>query len=141
MKRKNVAAQLQKKRCPLNITIKYEIVCAIERGVSNGVLCKKYNLFTSTISTIKKDAAKIKNAVGEGINSKRVHLKTSPYPDMERLLMAWIFNERQKHRPVYVLRIQEKAREIHLISAEKNKSFIASNGWFQKFVKRYQVCF
>jgi hypothetical protein len=58
---------------------------------------------------------------------------------MEKALYKWFLKQREQHAPINGDMIKEKAKTLHAKFYES--SFRASNGWLQKFKKRYGIRF
>ena len=115
-----------------------------EGGETINSISKKFDMSTSTVSTImkakEKFLAKIKEA--QPLNSTWIRTKetNSLIPRMETLLTAWINDQTQRlHMPVSQAVICTKALSLFKDLCQKEnleESFVASNGWFQRYKKR-----
>ena len=69
---------------------------------------------------------------------KRKTLKTSPYEEIENVLLKWYSDARAAKIPINGVLMKEKAREITL---QMKIDFSASNGWMDRFKKRLNLVF
>ncbi|GBM23262.1 Major centromere autoantigen B [Araneus ventricosus] len=104
-------------------------------------LAKSLGIAYSTFQRISKQEASAElsaEKLGKSAK-KRKTLKTSPYDDLEKILMGWFKEVRAAKIPLNGYIIKEKALEI----AERLKlqGFSASNGWIDRFKKRNNSCF
>ncbi|XP_066246788.1 jerky protein homolog [Euwallacea similis] len=74
-------------------------------------------------------------------SSKRKTLKGSGLSQMEKQLYKWFLNQRNKYFVVSGEMIKQKAKSIHSEIKETNKEFTASEGWLQRFKKRFGIRF
>lgn len=70
---------------------------------------------------------------------KRKTLKLSVYQKMEKALYKWFLKQRERHTIITGEILKEKAKVLH--AKFYTGSFHASNGWLQKFKKRYGIRF
>lgn len=144
-KKLNPGASLRKKK-PIPLEIKVEIVQKHDNGARVKDLCKMYDRSASTICTILKQKEALKGltpAKGVSILSKR---RSPVINEMERLLLIWIREKHLAGGAITKAIICEKARAIYSDLAQDAPStssntpaaeqFKASYGWFDKFRKR-----
>ena len=142
LKRKSIqTASSDKKRKVITLETKYEMIKLYEGGETINSISKKFDMSTSTVSTImkakEKFLAKIKEA--QPLNSTWIRTKetNSLIPRMETLLTAWINDQTQRlHMPVSQAVICTKALSLFKDLCQKEnleESFVASNGWFQRY--------
>ena len=145
LKRKSIqTASSDKKRKVITLETKYEMIKLYEGGETINSISKKFDMSTSTVSTImkakEKFLAKIKEA--QPLNSTWIRTKetNSLIPRMETLLTAWINDQTQRlHMPVSQAVICTKALSLFKDLCQKEnleESFVASNGWFQRYKKK-----
>ena len=84
-----------KKRQPITIEMKKEIIKKYEEGVTLTQLGRPYDRSKSTINTIVKDKDKFKAATASHGITKLVKTRNSVTDEMEDLLMVWI-RDRQR---------------------------------------------
>lgn len=125
------------------LTLKEKADCLkeIRSGVSVTALANKYNVAKSTICGIKKKEQQILKCVNNTFSGpgKRQTLKTSELPKMEKALYSWFLSQRNKNYPINGLILKQKAKELHSKLKENNSNFFASDGWLQRFKKRYGI--
>ena len=136
-----------KRRRSLTMEIKMEVIKRSEKGEGVSSIAKALGYSHSTISSILKDKCKILEHVkGSTPMQSTVITKTRTglIVEMERLLVIWLEDQNQRHIPVSLALVQEKARCLYNdIKAERiasgvecNEDFCASRGWFNRFRKR-----
>ena len=129
----------------LTIHEKIEILKNLENGIKNREICKKYNVKSSTVSTILKNKDKIEEhhafmqSVGSDLSRKR--LRDSDYDILDQIVFGW-FNQRRANGEVISGAIlQSVAKSFHEKLAEQGivpkNQFKASTGWLAKFKKRH----
>lgn len=69
----------------------------------------------------------------------RKTLKSSELPKMESALYKWFLSQREKNYPINGLILKERAKQLHQQIKEANSDFFASDGWLEKFKKRYGI--
>ena len=85
-----------------------------------------------------------------GLMPKVLATKTRSYAmeNMERLLLIWIEDRKQKGMPITLKLIKAKAKSLHFKIKEKQKikspkefeeTFAASSGWFDRFKHRARL--
>lgn len=125
----------------LTLKEKSEILELCKKGCRVTHLFKTYNVSKSTICSIKKKTRQIRKRVQNTMygakNRKTLH--ASEFPTMEKKLFKWFIDMRNKKFPVSGLMLKTKALDIHQKIKENNHNFNASDGWLQKFKKRYGV--
>lgn len=132
---------MSKRKC-FSLAEKAEIVEKAKEFHGTKVdLAKSLGIAYSTLQTILKKEASVELSAEKlgKYAKKRKTLKTSPYDDLEKILMEWFTEARAAKIPINGSIIKEKALEI----AEKLKlqGFSASNGWIDRFKKRNNLCF
>lgn len=140
----------KRKKEPLSLEIKKEIIAKYERGVRVSDIAKQYGRSMSTISTVMKQKEAIKAvqaSKGTTIISKR---RSPTIEEMERLLLIWIKDKEIAGDTITEVVICEKACAIYAdLKAADNggdagessadptlEEFKGSHGWFEKFKKR-----
>lgn len=130
-----------KKPICLQLKDKADILDSLKKGTSVTSLAKKYNVAKSTICSIKKKKESILTCVNNTYQGpgKRRTLKSSEFSAMEKSLYHWFIRMRNRNWPVSGLMLKEKAKELHSQLKESEARFNASDGWLQRFKKRYGV--
>ncbi|KAG7154449.1 Tigger transposable element-derived protein 1-like 44 [Homarus americanus] len=137
----------KKTRRSLSYEIKYKIIQELEKGTRQVDLACQHGVNDSTIRTIKKDAAKIKEhmnitkSTGASMIKychNQVHLKT------EKLLVSYLVRQARRNMVVDTRSVKEYARELYAAVSRKMgitepKPFNASSGWLQRFKKRNKI--
>lgn len=68
---------------------------------------------------------------------KRQTLKDGEYEEFEQDLYSWFETQRRKHLPISKEIVCEKAKKLFTEKYGNERKFMASNGWFQNFKKRF----
>ncbi|XP_064090704.1 tigger transposable element-derived protein 1-like [Macrobrachium nipponense] len=131
---------------------KYYIIKRSEKGETNTEIGRALGLNRTTVQSIVKDKERILQHMECGASMKAVttqgattRIGKQHNPNlvaMEKLLLVWLEDQIQRHVPVGIALIQEKARELYEAVVEKQgegsatESFAASRGWFNRFKVR-----
>ncbi|XP_064092997.1 tigger transposable element-derived protein 1-like isoform X2 [Macrobrachium nipponense] len=133
-----------KKRKAITMDVKLDIIKRSEKGETNTEIGRSLGLSRTTVLSIVKDKQRILEHVkivgpNETVITKQ---RTANLVEMETLLVTWLEDQNQRHVPVSLSMIQEKARELHKVVVKKNgegsasEEFAASRGWFNRFKAR-----
>ncbi|XP_055522283.1 tigger transposable element-derived protein 1-like isoform X1 [Leucoraja erinacea] len=135
----------KKKKTRIPLKMKLKIIALRERGKPVIAIARELGFPQSTISTICKDKTRIRDAVKSSASVKSTVIrnkKAGPIGDMERLLVTWMKDQIQKHKPLSLSTIQAMARDFFNTLKENSDDptypqvFTASPGWFQRFKRR-----
>ncbi|XP_029997840.1 uncharacterized protein LOC115424613 isoform X1 [Sphaeramia orbicularis] len=141
-----------KKKKPITIELKKEIIQTHERGVRVVDLARQYNRNTSTICTILKKKDEIKALTTAKGVSRICKQRTYAHEEMEKRLLQWIKEKQQAGGALTETIICEKARMLYVELLKQNpgpsadetpaEEFKASRGWLDNFKKRtgYAAC-
>lgn len=146
-KRKNITAPggcEKKKRKAIDLEMKMKIINDYETGKKVKVISNDFGLAHSTVSMILKDKEKVKEAAKSSTGFKAIitRQRKGLIHEMEKLLAVWFDDQVHKKMPLSLLIIQAKARTIFNMLKEQEGStetFRASNGWFQRFRRRFNL--
>jgi hypothetical protein len=72
--------------------------------------------------------------------SDRQTLKSGEYPEVEDALYTWFLQEHDRHTRISGEIIREKSKYFYKMIMKKD-DFRASDGWLDKFKKRYGIRF
>ncbi|CAB4058001.1 unnamed protein product [Lepeophtheirus salmonis] len=135
------------KRRAISIETKMDIIKRKEQGERTCQIAQDYGIAKSTISTILKNGESIKklsaipSMMGAFYDTRRS--RSGKMHEMERILNMWIEDQNSSNQIVNGPIIQEKAREIWVDIGgpddDESKTFVASNGWFERFRKRFNL--
>lgn len=133
----------QKKIKCLTLLQKAAVIEEFSKGATVTNLAKKYGVAKATICSIRNKKQKILSAVtntyvGPG---KRKSLKGSGLPKMEKRLYQWFLNQRNKNSVVTGEMLKQKAKALNLELKEHPGEFLASEGWLQRFKRRFGIRF
>lgn len=131
-----------KKRRTIDLQTKMKIIQDHKKKKSVMNLAKEYSMSHSTIATILKNQEKYEAAWRALTCPKSAKLKENegqPIAEMEKQLMAWVTEQTQKWVPLSHVSIRTKAKSLYDISKKgsQDDQFVASSGWFKRFLKRY----
>ena len=126
------------KRKSLSVDEKVRILRWLEDGVKNSEICKKYDLSSSTVSTMLKNKEKLMAAFDQNKNDCK-RLKKCVKEDLDEALSKWMKVQRSADFPLSgpLLKVQaEKFAEQCGYSG-----FVCSNGWLERFKNRHGITF
>jgi len=126
-------------RTKIENNVKIDIINDIEiKKMKKMDVAAKYRLPCSTISTILKNKEKIKNYNGKSQSrTTQAKIRKENFEDIEVILYEWIKQYENLNLPLSQDIIRQKSIEI----GEKlgHWNFKSSNGWFDRFRKRYNL--
>uniref|UniRef100_A0A8C4RA68 HTH CENPB-type domain-containing protein n=1 Tax=Eptatretus burgeri TaxID=7764 RepID=A0A8C4RA68_EPTBU len=132
-----------KKRRPLTLEKKLDIIKRSDRGENLSQIGRSLDLNRSTVGTIIKDKTRILQHIKGSAPMKSTIItkqRSGVIANMEKLLILWLEDQNQRHAPLSLVLIQEKAKGLY--GDLKNKRgesstdvepFMASRGWFNRF--------
>ncbi|XP_051885228.1 tigger transposable element-derived protein 1-like [Pristis pectinata] len=132
-------------RKSITLDVKLQVLRRLEAGERQVDVGRDFNLATSTIRTILKNAEKIKASRKTTTSfsaTKLTRSRSSLLEKMEKELCMWVEDQMHCRIPLSQFMIMEKARSIfnHLKEQEGKGStletFTASRGWFLRFKRR-----
>ncbi|XP_033367141.1 jerky protein homolog-like [Bombus vosnesenskii] len=132
----------KRKRTPLTIAEKYDILQLIINGETRKSIAKIYNLSLITVSKIKSDLEEVRvnfEGTSAAASSSRTYLKTSQDIQLENTLYRWYLRNRDKNVRVTGKMISQQAMELKE-KLQIKSGFIASARWVENFKNRYHLC-
>ncbi|XP_007665107.1 tigger transposable element-derived protein 1 [Ornithorhynchus anatinus] len=144
----SMASAEKKHRKSLSLAVKLDVLKCLDSGERQIDVCKAFGLAGSTVRTIIRNAAKIREFGKTTTPLTAAKLSRARPPimvDMERLLSIWIEEQTRRRIPLSFLSIQAKARSLHerlqrdLPKGSTVDEFKASQGWFDRFNRRAQL--
>ncbi|XP_065658063.1 tigger transposable element-derived protein 4-like [Hydra vulgaris] len=120
-----------------NLKLKYEALLELEKGKTNEEVSKIFDIPPNTLSTWKKNKDKIFDAFRQGNLTKRVKLDT--YYQVNKAVLKWFKRMRADNVPINGLLVKEKA--LYFAKELSFENFQASDGWLDKFKKKYGISF
>lgn len=135
-----------RKCLPLNL--KMEILRRIDSGERVSKVSKSFGLSESTVRGIMKCSEKIKDLSQYSTPLAATHStrsRTSIMVTMERLLIAWIEEQKSQNISLNRMQIRSKALKLHshlskdLPADTPPDPFLASSGWFHRFKQRAEL--
>ena len=91
----------------------------------------------STLSTIMKNKVKFQSYASEGMSSNKFRIKRAEFPDVEKCLLKWFKEARDRSIPLSGHMLQKKA--LQFAQSLGRKDFQASTDWIWNFKKRYDI--
>lgn len=118
-----------KRRIPLSINDKLEVLEDIENGLSTSDISKKFRIYSSTICKIKQNRDNIERFTAEtNINPKLLKRMRHPkYEEVERLLHQWFLEQRVMKKIITNDLLKMKAQEFHQ-NLGRTDRFLVSDG-------------
>ena len=114
---------------------KCNILREIEKGMTNKDASKKFGVPKNTISTWKKNSDKLFDALEKSSHSLK-KLRGCDYEEIDQALYKWFILQRSQNVPVDGGLLKEKAMQF--AESFESKNFKASDGWLDKWKKRYE---
>uniref|UniRef100_S4RNI2 HTH CENPB-type domain-containing protein n=1 Tax=Petromyzon marinus TaxID=7757 RepID=S4RNI2_PETMA len=137
---------MKRKRTALTLEVKLEILRRAEAGEGPAALGRAFNLGESTIRAINKNSAKIRSSVMHStpLSAKKTTRVRNPLLEkMEKMLVVWVEDQYQKKIHISSSATRAKAMELYeRLQQEEGgsqESFLASKGWFDKFINRQNL--
>lgn len=126
----------------LSIEEKMAVLLEVRKGVkSKSSIAKDFNIPASTLSTFIKNEKKIEDEFTclKKKAKKQTKVRKSKYPEVEKCLIKWFTQEREKKIPLSGPILRSKAIEFaDLLNID---NFEATNGWFDGFKGRHGIVF
>lgn len=129
-----------KRKCtPLTVEFKRKVLKAVEENPTKKKvdIAKEFDIPPSTLATIIKHKDRYQEESGLSKVCKRA--KASEFQDVEKCVLMWLKQCRDKNVPIGGPVLQEKAQQFAVSLGHAN--FRASNGWLQNFKKRNEIVF
>ena len=122
------------------LTEKYTILKEIDNGKKCAAVIRDYNIPKHTLYGWMKDKQKIYEEVeASRVTHKRQRLRTATYEDMDKACYKWFVNARHQNIPVSWSIF--KAKALYFAKEFGMDKFQASNGWTDRWKKRFNVSF
>ncbi|XP_037368771.1 tigger transposable element-derived protein 1-like [Talpa occidentalis] len=137
------SARVKRVRKVMSIANKMRVLEMLDTGETNSSVGRFFGVNESTIRTIKKNEKAIRASASRGTPEslkKSYFTRNATLENMERELHLWLLNQRSLNNPLSVCVIRQRASEncqFQFRSGPKLLTFIASNGWLDRFKKRY----
>ena len=122
----------------LSISEKLKIIREVEKGEKpKCVIAKEFDIPKTTLSTIIKNKIKVLNCAESGISGHKFRSKSGEFPNVEKCLVRWFSECREKNVSISGPILQEKTK--HFAESLGISNFKASSGWLANFKKRYDI--
>lgn len=135
----------KKIRKSISLDTKMLVITRMESGEKRASVCRSLTLAPTTVSTIMRNAEKIKKSAQQTskFSSKYVAYTRSPVMEkMEQILTRWVFGLNQRGITPSINTIAKQAKSIFDDLQRKEggtEKFVASTGWFARFKCRSQM--
>ncbi|XP_062558071.1 jerky protein homolog-like [Armigeres subalbatus] len=128
----NVSEPPKKKHVVLTLQQKLQAIRSVENGSTVTKVSREYNIGRTTLLGFIKNRETIENTAYKyqetGVTERRT-MKTAKLVALEEALYLWILQERRKKH----ILIPEITRNVYDLDVQ----FSSSNGWYDRFRKRY----
>ena len=135
--------RVSKKRKAITMEIKLDVINRSKNGETQTKISRLLCLSRTTVLTILKNQERILDHVKANALMKSTVItkkRSGLIVEMERLLVIWLEDQNQRHVPVSLMLIQEKAKKLFQAlkreKGEEREEFMASKGWFSRFKAR-----
>lgn len=126
-----------KQRQALPLSDKVDIIRRVERGEKKSDVAATFKIARSTLSTILKNKATIKNQARERPNADSKRIRKPAYDAVEKALYQWFLDIRARNLPVSGPMLQSKAKDFAFVLGVEG--FTGGTGWLQRFKDRYSI--
>lgn len=124
----------------LNLNQKKLIIAQVKKGdKSKGQIAKEWGIPPSTLSTYIKNEKKILQDCDSKKCKLSKRLKSLKYPEVNKCVLKWFKQQRNKNIPISGPLIKAKAEEF--AGTLKVINFKASTGWLDNFKKENNIIF
>lgn len=134
------------KRKFISLQQKIDILDQLNNNKKLTAIAKDMGINESSIRTIKQNENKIRSAaMSRSLQtlSKSSRIKDSLIPKTEKCLIIWIEDCKRNNISINSALIKAKAQKIFTylkkINKEPNSKFLSSNGWLERFRKRFSL--
>ncbi|XP_033215441.1 tigger transposable element-derived protein 2-like [Belonocnema kinseyi] len=128
----------QNKRKRLTFKQKYELIQKVKAGATKRSILQEYGIAENTYTDMIARESELRDKINSYENLQKKSSKTTDNAVLEAALIEWFKQAKDRGDPVSGPIIREKA----LILNEKlngPKTFKASNGWLDRFKKRFCI--
>ena len=136
------AKMMSKPRTQKSVSIrdKYNAIMDLQKGMKNNAVAAKYGVPKNTVSTWKKNSAKVIAANNSTSTApKRRRIRAGQHEDLDTAVLKWFQYVRDRHVPINGKVIQEKA--LQYAKELEIENFHASDGWLDRWKKRNSISF
>lgn len=132
------AIKVKKKRRCLSISEKIDVIHELLRGEKNKAVCQKYNLKSSTVSTLWKNRGNIIAALTDTHTSTK-KLRKCELADLDQALYDWFTTQSTAGVPINGPTLKLHAEKIAKCLGHDN--FTCNNGWLGRFKFRHNIAY
>lgn len=124
----------------LSFKEKLLIIAEVKKGIkSKSSIAQEWGIPASTLSTYLKNEKKILEDSDSKKNKLSKRLKKQKYPEVNKCLLKWFKQQRDKNIPISGIIMKAKAEEFAISLNITN--FKASSGWLDCFKKQNDIIF
>lgn len=132
--RKLKMAANKRTRKDFALETKYKALLELDKGKSNKDVGLMFGVPQNTVSTWKKNKSQIFEAFQKGSTSTK-RVKIDKFDQVNKALLQWFKRIRSENVPINGPLIKEKA--LYFAKELNVENFQASEGWLDKWKKRY----
>ncbi|XP_006881963.1 PREDICTED: tigger transposable element-derived protein 1-like [Elephantulus edwardii] len=135
--------KVKRVRKVMSLAKKMRVLEMLQNGESCTAVGRIFGVNESTIRTIKKNEKAIRGSASRGTpeSLRNTYItRNANLERMERELHEWLMEQKRNNQPLSVYIIRQRASQkckLRFESGDKSIKFIASNGWLDRFKKRY----
>ncbi|XP_052071173.1 tigger transposable element-derived protein 4-like [Mytilus californianus] len=129
----------KRKRNDLSLGDKFEVVKLLDKGQKQTEICKLLNISQAQVSRIKGKKDEICKSIETNSNTKRKRVVSGKDAEVEKALLEWFKNARERDIPLSGQILQEKAKE--LATQLGKDDFVATNGWLERWKGRNNIVY
>jgi Tc5 transposase DNA-binding domain len=132
--------ELKKKVKSYSLEFKVGVLESLNNGETVHTLSLKHNIPEQTIRTWIRNRKTIIEAASQ-CNSSHKNARKSDFVRLEKILFAWIVDQRKLNAALTADVIRGEAKTIHASLSEEEAlpPFRATPGWFRRFKQRYGI--
>lgn len=126
----------KQKRKAFTLQTKYDIIKKLQSGIKQSEIGKELGLNKSTICMIWKQKDKILESY-EHENSTVKRLRKSAHDEVDKGLLKWFSQKREKNATITGAVLQSKAEDLG--TKIEGDNFKCSRSWIERFKKRHDI--
>ncbi|KAH8019151.1 hypothetical protein HPB51_017362 [Rhipicephalus microplus] len=126
-----------KKQKFITLEDKAAIISEVEKGRKKIDIAEEFGIACSSRSTILKNKASILGALESGACARNKTMMAAAFPDMDKAVFAWFYEQRANKVPLSGKILQQKALDFTCMLSHDN--FKASPGWLSCFKARHDI--
>ena len=131
-------APTRKSYVSLTSTQKFKLLEDIKNGTKQADAARNYGVERTTISELKTQEAKIRQANLENKQPDKKRVKVSGGEDVQKAMLTWFRQARSENIPINGPLLLEKA---HSIAIQLGSDFVPNASWLERVKKRENISF